>query len=195
MKAAPLASGIFQAPGPMVVTPQRFSDHRGWFFESFQQKRYDGIGIPGTDGRFVQDNTSRSQPGVVRGLHYQLERPQGKLVVCLRGRILDVVVDLRRSSVSCGQWASIEISDQNGLQLYVPVGFAHGFCAIETSDVVYKTTDYYDPASERTLLWNDPTVGVVWPVSETEAIVSEKDAEGLAFSSLDLLNSFPEKDC
>ena len=188
MKTEPLASDVFSSPCPMVVTPRRFSDERGWFFESFQQERYDDIGIPGDDGRFVQDNTSRSQPGVVRGLHYQLDRPQGKLVACLRGRILDVVVDLRRSSASCGQWSAIELSDQNGRQLYVPVGFAHGFCAIETSDVVYKTTDYYDPASERTLLWNDPTVGVVWPVMETEAIVSEKDAGGLAFSSLELFD-------
>jgi len=177
---------IFQQPSPVVVEPQRFSDSRGWFSESFQLQRYDRLGIPGADGQFVQDNVSRSQRGVVRGLHYQLERPQGKLVMCLRGRIFDVFVDVRRSSSSCGQWSAVELSEQNGKQLYVPAGFAHGFCALEESDVLYKTTDFYDSASERTLLWHDQAVGIEWPVKPAEAIVSPKDSQGVLLSAIDL---------
>jgi dTDP-4-dehydrorhamnose 3,5-epimerase len=186
MNILPVGDDSFRAPSPVVMTPQRFEDERGWFFESFHLQRYDTLAIPGADGQFVQDNVSRSRRGVVRGLHYQLERPQGKLVTCLRGRILDVVVDLRRSSSSCGRWLAVELSEENGKQLYVPVGFAHGFCALEESDVLYKTTDFYDAASERTLLWNDQTIGVTWPVASEEAIVSAKDSQGKAFSAIEL---------
>lgn len=166
-------------PGPMLIEPRLFHDDRGSFWESFQSERYRDIGLPEQGLSFVQDNCSRSRRGVVRGLHYQLERPQAKLVTCLVGEILDVIVDLRRGSSEFGRVRTFRLSDENRRQVYVPIGFAHGFCAIsERADILYKVTDYYDPASERTLLWNDPSLSIQWPFSADEVIVSEKDRRG-----------------
>lgn len=159
-----------------VVEPRVFRDERGVFLESWQQERYAAAGMP---GRFVQDNFSRSAQGVVRGLHYQIARPQAKLVQVTRGEVFDVVVDLRRSSPTFGRWVGVVLSDSNFRQLYVPEGCAHGFST--TSDVAafyYKCSDYYSPEHERTLLWNDPALGIAWPL-DVPPIVSEKDRRGL----------------
>lgn len=154
----------------LLIEPKTFDDQRGYFFESFQKERYEAIGLP----TFVQDNVSRSKKNVVRGLHYQLERPQGKLVYVTKGAVMDVVVDIRKSSPTFGEAISIELNDQNHYQLYIPPGFAHGFCVLsEEADFIYKCTDYYYPAGERGILWNDPSLGIIWPVATP--LVSSKD--------------------
>jgi dTDP-4-dehydrorhamnose 3,5-epimerase len=158
-------------PGVLVIEPQVFRDHRGFFFESYHAARYAGAGLP---ERFVQDNHSCSIPGTVRGLHYQLRRPQSKLVRVVRGAVFDVAVDIRRGSPTFGQWVGVELSAENKRQLFIPAGFAHGFCATGgESEVEYKCTDYYVPEDEYGILWNDPALGVRWPVSEP--ILSDKD--------------------
>jgi len=157
--------------GVLIIEPRVFSDSRGYFFESFQAERYKENGIT---KEFVQDNVSHSTKGVLRGLHYQLEHPQGKLVFVLTGAVLDVIVDIRRGSPTFGKSVSIELNETNRRQVYVPPGYAHGFCVIsETVDFLYKCTDYYSPASERGIAWNDPDLGITWPVSDP--ILSEKD--------------------
>lgn len=157
--------------GVLIIEPRVFSDSRGYFFESFQAERYKENGIT---KEFVQDNVSHSTKGVLRGLHYQLEHPQGKLVFVLTGAVLDVIVDIRRGSPMFGKSVSIELNETNRRQVYVPPGYAHGFCVIsETVDFLYKCTDYYSPASERGIAWNDPDLGITWPVSDP--ILSEKD--------------------
>ncbi len=157
--------------GVLIIEPNVFSDDRGYFFESFQAQRFAQTGIP---TQFVQDNVSFSYKGVVRGLHYQLERPQGKLVHVNHGKVLDVVVDIRLSSQNFGKAIAVELSDTNHRQLYVPPGFAHGYCAIsDTATFMYKCTDYYHPASEHGILWNDPDLMIPWTV--TDAILSPKD--------------------
>jgi len=164
-----------ELPGVCVVEPRVFSDDRGFFFESWNARALAEAGI---DAVFVQDNHSRSRRGVVRGLHYQIERAQGKLVRAVVGEAFDVVVDLRRSSPTFGRSLGIMLSAANHKMLWVPPGFAHGFLAVsESVDFLYKTTDYWYPQHERTLLWNDPALGIVWPLSG-EPVLAPKDAAG-----------------
>ena len=164
--------------GVVEIELRSFADDRGRFMEIYREDRYREIGI---DLPFVQDNFSVSRRHVLRGLHYQIERPQGKLVSVLRGAVLDVVVDLRRSSPTFGEFDSFELSEDNRRQLYVPPGFAHGFLALAEENVVlYKCTDLYSPPHERTLIWNDPALGIEWPTDAP--IVSAKDALGKPLS-------------
>lgn len=161
--------------GLLLVTPRRHGDARGWFSEVFRE---DLFCRAAGDVRFVQHNQSYSKPkGTVRGLHFQLEpRAQGKLVRCLRGRVLDVAVDLRASSPTYGRHVAVELSAENGRQLWIPSGFAHGFCTIEDNcELAYLVTDYYSPEHDRGLAWNDPALGIDWPVAEPEAVLSAKD--------------------
>jgi dTDP-4-dehydrorhamnose 3,5-epimerase len=159
----------------LVIEPKVFGDSRGFFFESFNHKNFNQA--TGLDVKFVQDNHSRSVKDVLRGLHYQIRQPQGKLVRVVRGQVFDVAVDIRRSSPSFGQWVGVELTEDNYRQLWVPPGFAHGFYVLsDTADFLYKTTDYYLPDLERSLLWNDPTVAVSWPIqADVSPIVSAKD--------------------
>lgn len=167
-----------ELPGVILVEPKVFADERGFFMETYHQPRFAAAGI---DLPFVQDNHSRSRRGVLRGLHYQLGHPQGKLVRAVQGEIFDVAVDARRSSPTFGKWVGVLLSDANRRQLWVPPGFAHGFCVVsETAEVLYKTTDVYHPEDERTVIWNDPDIGVAWPV--TDPIVSGKDQLGKRLS-------------
>jgi len=164
--------------GVLILEPKVFGDSRGYFLESYNEKTMVDAGIR---DRFVQDNQSLSTRNVVRGLHYQICHPQGKLVRVVRGEILDVAVDMRQSSPTFGKWHGVKLSDQNHLMLWIPVGFAHGFRVIsEQAQVLYKTTDFYHPECERTLAWNDSQVNVDWQ-HDGEAVVSSKDAQGKAF--------------
>ena len=151
-----------EIPDVVLLEPKVFGDARGFFFESFNERVFreaTGVQLP-----FVQDNHSRSARGVLRGLHYQLQQPQGKLVRVVRGAVFDVAVDIRRSSPTFGKWVGYELSEDNHRQLWVPPGFAHGFVVLsESADFLYKTTDYYAPQYERSILWNDPEIGVRWP--------------------------------
>lgn len=161
-----------ELPGVQIIELRAFHDTRGYFFELFQLGRFEQHGLP---TQFVQDNFSRSKKNVLRGLHYQLQRPQGKLVCVTHGRALDVVVDIRINSPTFGKSITIELSDQNFRQVYIPPGFAHGFCVLsEWADFIYKCTDYYYPAGERGIIWNDPDLQIPWPVQDP--IISEKDA-------------------
>lgn len=161
-----------ELPGVLLLEPQRFGDDRGFFMEVFHARKYAEAGISGT---FVQDNFSRSVQGTLRGLHFQEPQPQGKLVQVLAGAVFDVAVDIRRGSPHFGRWVGVELSADNRRQLWVPPGFAHGFCVLsERADFHYKCTDFYQPASERGIAWNDPDVGVAWPV--TAPLLSSKDA-------------------
>ena len=160
----------------VIVEPKVFGDERGFFLEVFNQATFRSLGLP---AEFVQDNHSGSQKGVLRGLHYQIQNPQGKLVRALRGAIYDVAVDLRRSSKQFGQWVGVELSAENKQQLWVPPGFAHGFLTLtDFAEVSYKVTELYAPQYERSLLWNDPALGIRWPL-EGEPILSAKDRAGL----------------
>ena len=164
-------------PDILVIEPKVFGDSRGFFFESHNERRF--AETTGVEVRFVQDNHSRSAQGVLRGLHYQLEQPQGKLLRVVRGSIYDVAVDVRRSSPTFGKWVGVQLSEENNLQMWVPSGFAHGFLVTsETADVLYKTTDYYAPAHERCIAWNDPDLSIDWPVGISPSL-SVKDAQGL----------------
>jgi dTDP-4-dehydrorhamnose 3,5-epimerase len=157
--------------GPVLLEPVVHGDARGSFHETFREDRLAELGI---DERWVQDNHSRSARGVLRGMHFQLGRGQAKLVRCTRGAILDVVVDIRRESPTFGRWLAVELDDERHLQLYVPVGFAHGFCVLsESADVLYKCSSYYDPEQERAIAYDDPDIGIEWP--EVELTVSERD--------------------
>jgi dTDP-4-dehydrorhamnose 3,5-epimerase len=163
-------------PEVMVLEPKVFGDARGFFFESFNQRAFNEA--TGLDVQFVQDNHSRSAKGVLRGLHYQVRQPQGKLVRVVRGAVFDVAVDIRRSSPTFGQWVGVELSEDNHQQLWVPAGFAHGFLVLsDSAEFLYKTTDYYAPEHERCLLWNDTALGIAWPTSTTP-ILSNKDENG-----------------
>lgn len=173
-------------PGLLIVEPKVFGDARGFFFESFQAERYAGAGIPGP---FVQDNLSRSSRGILRGLHFQEPRPQGKLVTVLRGKVFDVTVDIRKGSPTFGRWFGIELSDENRLQLWVPPGFAHGFCVLsDVADFFYKCTEYYSPENEASILWNDPALGITWPISEP--LLSGKDARAVPLAECTKLPVF-----
>jgi dTDP-4-dehydrorhamnose 3,5-epimerase len=163
-------------PGVLILEPRIFGDARGFFLESFNAQAF--AAATGIEASFVQDNHSRSSAGVLRGLHYQIRQPQGKLVRVVRGRVFDVAVDLRRSSPRFGQWAGVELSEDNHRQLWIPPGFAHGFLVLsETADFLYKTTDYYAPHHERAVLWNDPAIGIDWPLDGREPVLSTKDRE------------------
>jgi dTDP-4-dehydrorhamnose 3,5-epimerase len=163
-------------PEVLLIRPDIFGDARGHFFESFNQAAF--AKATGIQHQFVQDNQSRSVRSVLRGLHYQLHQPQAKLVRVLSGSIYDVAVDLRQSSKTFGHWVGFELSAENCEQAFIPAGFAHGFLVLsETADVFYKTSDYWDPTSERALKWDDPTVGITWPSTESP-ILAAKDAAG-----------------
>ena len=163
-------------PGVFILEPRVFGDERGFFFESYNQQTMAEAGI--VEG-FVQDNHSSSRRNVLRGLHYQLKQAQGKLVRVVEGEILDVAVDLRRSSPSFGRWEAVRLSSENKRMLWIPLGFAHGFCVkSEQAQVLYKATDFYAPAHERTLIWNDPQLKIDWELEE-EPIVSAKDQRGV----------------
>lgn len=167
-------------PEVLVVEPVVHSDERGFFFESFNQARW--TELTGLKTVFVQDNHSRSVRGVLRGLHYQIRRTQGKLVRCVFGEIFDVAVDLRASSPTFGRWTGARLSAENKRQLWVPEGFAHGFVVLSAvGEFLYKTTDLYDPQAERTIAWNDPTLAIDWPVSDP--ILSARDAAAPDFLS------------
>ena len=160
----------------LIIEPKMFGDSRGFFFESFNQRDFNAA--TGTDFSFVQDNHSRSVKGVLRGLHYQINQPQGKLVRVVRGTVFDVAVDIRRNSVTFSQWVGIELSELNQRQLWIPTGFAHGFqVTSESAEFLYKTTDYYAPEHERCIAWNDPTIGIQWPL-DGEPQLSSKDLLG-----------------
>ena len=164
-------------PGLLILEPKVFGDARGFFMESYNAKAFQDA--TGLDVNFVQDNHSRSGKGVLRGLHYQVEQAQGKLVRVTRGSVFDAVVDLRKSSPTFGQWAGVELSEENSRQLWIPPGFAHGFLVTsDSADFLYKTTDYYAPQFERSLAWNDPTVGVEWPLAGIVSLLFAKDVAG-----------------
>lgn len=179
MKATRLA-----LPDVFLLEPRLFNDDRGWFAESFNQRSF--AEATGLDVQFVQDNHSQSAKGVLRGLHYQLPPvPQGKLVRCIAGAILDVAVDIRRSSPGYGRWVAEELSAANRRQLYVPVGFAHGFMALtEGAEVLYKATDFYNPATERSIRWDDPDLAIHWPRGLTPRLAA-KDAAAMSFAGAD----------
>ncbi|HEX3691751.1 MAG TPA: dTDP-4-dehydrorhamnose 3,5-epimerase [Solirubrobacteraceae bacterium] len=162
--------------GPRLIEPRVLGDERGFFVETYRRRAHAEMGIPPSD-EFVQDNHSRSARGVVRGLHFQVGAGVAKLVRCARGQILDVVVDLRRGSPSFGEWEGIELDDRTLRMLYVPVGFAHGFCVLsDFADVVYKQTGYYEPSLERAIAWDDPDLAIDWPLPVDELTVSARDA-------------------
>lgn len=163
-------------PEVLIIEPRVFGDARGFFYESFNQNAFNQAA--GLDLNFVQDNHSRSAKGVLRGLHYQIQQPQGKLVRVVRGAVFDVAVDIRKSSPTFGKWVGVELTEENRKQLWVPPGFAHGFVVTsESADVLYKTTDYYAPEHERCIAWNDPDVGVDWLGLKSPSL-SAKDQAG-----------------
>ena len=165
-------------PGISLLEPQVFGDGRGFFLESYNQRTFAELGIPDA---FLQDNHSYSEKNVVRGLHYQIQQPQGKLVRVITGEILDVALDLRRGSPTFGKWEAFPLSGENKLMLWIPRGFAHGFrVASANAHVLYKTTDFYAPEHERTVAWNDPALGIDWQL-DGKAIVSAKDQRGVTF--------------
>lgn len=170
--------------GLLVIEPKVFGDERGFFYESFNAQRFaelTGVQLP-----FVQDNHSRSARGVLRGLHYQIQQAQGKLVRVTAGSVFDVAVDLRKSSPTFGKWHGVVLSAENRRQLWIPPGFAHGFAVTsDFAEFLYKTTDYYAPAHERALLWNDPAVGIDWPI-EGEPLLSAKDQNGLPLADAEV---------
>ncbi len=179
-------------PGVIVIEPQVFRDERGFFLESFHQQKYRKGGI---DANFVQDNHSKSVKGTLRGLHAQLQRPQGKLIRVIEGEIYDVAVDIRRGSPHFGQWVGAWLSAENFRQIYIPPGFAHGFCVTsEIAHVEYKCTDFYDPASEISVQWNDPELKINWPLEEIHSpILSKKDIAAKPLRQLmDVLPWFEE---
>lgn len=166
-------------PDVLIVEPKVFGDARGFFFESFNQKKWRDV--TGLNTVFVQDNHSRSEKNVLRGLHYQILQPQAKLVRVVRGAVFDVAVDLRRSSQTFGCWTGTELSENNHRQMWIPEGFAHGFLVLsDAAEFLYKTTDYWAPEYERTIVWNDPDLAIAWPL-KTTPILSNKDAGGTAF--------------
>jgi dTDP-4-dehydrorhamnose 3,5-epimerase len=172
-------------PDVLIFEPKVFGDSRGFFFESFNKKIFDQA--VGRSVDFVQDNHSRSSKGVLRGLHYQIQQPQGKLVRVARGSVFDVAVDLRKSSSTFGQWVGVELTEDNRRQLWVPEGFAHGFVVLsESADFLYKTIAYYAPEHERCVIWNDEFLAIQWPAIDAEIKVSEKDSKGSPFNEAEV---------
>jgi dTDP-4-dehydrorhamnose 3,5-epimerase len=173
-------------PDVLLIEPKVFGDERGFFFESFSHRIFNEA--VGREVHFVQDNHSKSQKGVLRGLHYQIQNTQGKLVRVTEGEVFDVAVDIRRSSPTFGRWVGVHLSAENKKQLWVPEGFAHGFVTLsESAQFLYKTTDYYSPANERCILWNDPSLNVDWPISEKPSL-SEKDQDGQVLSAAEVFD-------
>lgn len=167
----------------LVLEPRVFADERGFFFESYNERAFADLGIR---AEFVQDNHSCSQRGVLRGIHYQVQQPQGKLIRALHGEVFDVAVDLRRDSAHFGQWFGMRLSAQNRRILWIPPGFGHGFLTLsETAELAYKTTDYYAPQHERTLRWDDATVAIGWPLA-TAPLLSAKDRMGASFAEAEV---------
>lgn len=159
--------------GVLLIEPDIFRDPRGFFLETYHQQKYTAVGV---DRVFVQDNHSHSKQGILRGLHYQLKRPQAKLIYVVTGAIFDVAVDIRKGSPTFGQWVGIHLSMDNNRQMFVPEGFAHGFCVLsKTADVIYKCTDLYDPGDEFGIVYSDPTIGIAWPIKNP--ILSSKDSQ------------------
>lgn len=170
-------------PDVLHLKPRLFADDRGWFAETWNRKAFEQAGLPAT---FAQDNQSRSSRNVLRGLHYQIDRPQGKLIRAIAGRIFDVAVDIRQSSPNFGRWVGVELSAENPEMLWIPPGFAHGFLVLtESADVLYKATDFYSPAGERTIRWDDPALGIAWPLTG-DPVVSPKDAAGARLQQAEL---------
>ncbi|QJP07247.1 dTDP-4-dehydrorhamnose 3,5-epimerase [Pseudomonas multiresinivorans] len=181
MKATPLP-----IPDVLVIEPQVFGDSRGFFFESFNQRSFEQV--ISRQITFVQDNHSRSAKGVLRGLHYQIQQPQGKLVRVVQGEVFDVAVDLRGSSPTFGQWVGQRLSEENKLQMWIPEGFAHGFLVLsESAEFLYKTTDFWAPEHERCIAWNDPALSIKWPL-DTEPELSAKDREGSRLEDAELFD-------
>lgn len=178
MKATPLA-----IPDVVLIEPRLFGDDRGFFYESFNQAQFDAA--VGREVKFVQDNHSRSVKNVLRGLHYQINQPQGKLVRVVQGEVFDVAVDIRRSSPTFGKWVGEVLSATNKRQLWIPEGFAHGFVVLsDTAEFLYKTTDYYAPQHERCICWDDPVLRIAWP--DIVPVLSAKDAQGVAFNEAEV---------
>ena len=182
MKITPTA-----IPEVLIIEPKMFGDARGFFYESFNQKAFNEA--TGTDCQFVQDNHSRSAKGVLRGLHYQIKQPQGKLVRVVRGAVFDVAVDIRKSSPTFGKWVGVELSEDNHQQLWVPPGFAHGFVVTsDSAEFLYKTTDYYALEHERCIAWNDPILNISWPLAQYEIpmpCLSIKDLNGIKLENIE----------
>lgn len=171
-------------PDVLILEPKVFGDVRGFFLESYNRNRFNAL--TGIDVEFVQDNHSRSARNVLRGIHYQIDQPQGKLVRVVKGRVFDVAVDLRKSSPHFGQWVGVELSEENNRQFWVPPGFGHGFLVLsDYADFLYKTTDYYAPHNERCIKWQDPDLGIDWPLID-EPLLSEKDLQGVRFRSAEV---------
>jgi dTDP-4-dehydrorhamnose 3,5-epimerase len=183
MSAAVRALAV-RLSGLVVIQPSVHGDERGFFSETYRHNWHGELGIP-PQRQFVQDNHSRSTYGVLRGMHLQVGEGVGKLVRCARGRIIDVAVDVRKGSPTYGQWEAVELDDESMRELYVPVGFAHGFCVLsDVADVLYKQTAYYDPDLERGIAWNDPEVGIEWPLPDGELTISERDAAAPRLSEI-----------
>lgn len=165
-----------EIPDVLIIEPKVFGDDRGFFYESFNARRF--TELTGADAHFVQDNHSKSAQHVLRGLHYQIQQAQGKLVRVVAGEVFDVAVDIRKNSATFGRWVGVTLSADNKRQLWIPEGFAHGFVVTsESAEFLYKTTDYWAPEHERSILWNDPAIGIQWPIN-AEPILSGKDKEG-----------------
>jgi dTDP-4-dehydrorhamnose 3,5-epimerase len=175
-------------PGVIRIEPRAFGDERGLFMETFQHDRYRELGILGAGESFVQDNFSRSKKGTVRGLHFQEPQPQGKLVYVTRGAVFDVAVDVRRSSPTFARWVGATLSEDNHHQLWIPPGFAHGFCVLsDQADFVYKCTTRFAPDYDRTLAWNDPEIAIAWPLATHELTLSPKDRAAPTLASSPVL--------
>ena len=176
----PITATSTSIPDVLLIEPKVFGDDRGWFFESFNEKDF-SIAV-GEKVGFVQDNHSSSKKGVLRGLHYQIEQTQGKLVRVCHGAVFDVAVDLRKSSSTFGQWVGVELSAENKKQLWIPAGFAHGFLVLsEIAEFLYKTTDYWHAGSEKCIVWNDATLNIQWPEIGMQPVLNPKDAAGLTW--------------
>lgn len=177
----PITATLTSIPDVLVIEPKVFGDDRGWFFESFNEKDFSAA--VGKQVSFVQDNHSSSKKGVLRGLHYQTEQTQGKLVRVCHGTVFDVAVDLRKASPTFGKWMGIELSADNKKQLWIPAGFAHGFLVLsETAEFLYKTTDYWHAGSEKCIVWNDSTLNIKWPEIGIHPVLNPKDAFGFSWS-------------
>jgi dTDP-4-dehydrorhamnose 3,5-epimerase len=171
-------------PGVLLITPRKFTDARGAFWETYNERLLQEAGLP---THWKQDNTSVSARNVVRGIHYQITQPQGKLVRVAYGAVFDVAVDLRRSSPTFGRHVGVELSEENAAMLWIPPGFGHGFAVLsEKAGFAYKVTDYYSPSGERTILWNDPKLAIAWPIADHDAIVSTKDQQGSSFDTAEV---------
>ena len=172
-------------PEVLLIEPKVFGDARGFFYESWNERAFAAAGI---NAQFVQDNHSRSEQNVLRGLHYQIKQTQGKLIRAMAGSIFDVAVDIRRSSPRFGQWVGVHLSAETHNAMWVPAGFAHGFCVVsEFAEVLYKATDFYAPEHERSILWNDPAIGIVWPISGAP-LLSPKDADAVPLASAEVFD-------